>query len=38
MTPVVISTTKEKYKAAAKKALENFADLFVLKIKYSKKA
>lgn len=38
MTPVVISTTKEKYKAAAKKALENYADMFVLKIKYSKKA
>lgn len=38
MTPVVVSTTKAQYKAAAKKALENFADMFVLKIKYSKKA
>jgi hypothetical protein len=38
MTPVVISTTKAQYKAAAKKALENYADMFVLKIKYSKKA
>ncbi|HTN18772.1 MAG TPA: hypothetical protein VL092_13890 [Chitinophagaceae bacterium] len=35
MNPVVISTTKEKYKAAAKKALQNYADLFVLKIRYS---
>ena len=38
MTPVVISTTKAQYKAAATKALENFADMFVLKIKYAKKA
>jgi hypothetical protein len=38
MTPVVISTTKAQYKAAAKKALENFADMFVLKIKYAKQA
>jgi len=38
MTPVVISTTKAQYKAAAKKALENYADLFVTKIKNSKKS
>lgn len=38
MTPVVIYTTKAQYKSAAKKALENFADIFILKIKYSKKA
>lgn len=31
MTPVVIETTREKYKAAAKKALENYADAFVEK-------
>jgi hypothetical protein len=37
MTPVVISTTKAKYKEAAKKALENYADIFAAKIKYSKK-
>lgn len=35
MNPVLISTTKEKYKAAARKALQNFADMFVAKIKYS---
>lgn len=35
--PVVISTTKEKYKAAAKKALENFADTFIAKAKVMKK-
>lgn len=29
MTPVVIETTVEKYKAAAKKALEKFADVFI---------
>jgi hypothetical protein len=38
MTPVVITTTKAKYKAAVKKALENYADMFVAKIRYSKKA
>ncbi len=37
MTPVVISTTKSKYKAAAMKALYNYADIFVAKIRYSKK-
>lgn len=35
MNPVVITTTKEKYKAAAQKALHNYADLFVAKIKFS---
>jgi trehalose-6-phosphate synthase len=38
MTPVVISTTKAQYNAAAKKALENYADMFVAKMKYSRKA
>jgi hypothetical protein len=38
MTPVVISTTRAQYKEAAKKALENYADMFVTKIKMSKKA
>ena len=38
MTPVVITTTKAQYKAAAKKALENYADFFVAKIRFSKKA
>jgi hypothetical protein len=31
MSPVVIETTREKYKAAAKKALEKYADAFVAK-------
>ena len=31
--PVVIYTTKEKYLAAAKKALENYADAFVAQVK-----
>ena len=31
MQPVVIQTTKEKYKAAAKEALEKYADAFVAK-------
>lgn len=35
--PVVISTTREKYKAAAKKALEKYADAFIAKIKQMKK-
>jgi hypothetical protein len=35
--PVVISTTKENYKAAAKKALEKYADAFVAKLKQMKK-
>jgi hypothetical protein len=30
-TPVVITTTREKYKVAAKKALEKYADAFVAK-------
>jgi len=38
MTPVVVSTTKAQYKAAAKKALENYADAFVAKIQMSKKS
>lgn len=38
MTPVVISTTKEAYKEAVRKALQNYADLFVAKIMFSKKA
>lgn len=33
MTPVVIETTREKYKAAAKKALEKYADAFIAKTK-----
>jgi hypothetical protein len=37
MTPVVIETTRDKYKAAAKKALEKYADAFVEKIGSSKK-
>jgi hypothetical protein len=36
MTPVVIETTREKYKAAAKKALENYADAFVERAKEGK--
>lgn len=35
--PVVISTTKEKYKTAAKKALEKYADAFVAKLLQMKK-
>lgn len=31
MTPVLIETTREKYKTAAKKALEKYADAFVAK-------
>lgn len=30
--PVIISTTKEKYKTAAKKALENYVDTFIAKV------
>jgi len=37
MTPVVIETTRDKYKAAAKKALEKYADAFIEKINSSKK-
>ncbi len=33
MTPVVIETTRAKYKEAAKKALEKYADAFVAKTK-----
>lgn len=35
--PVVISTTREKYKAAAKKALEKYADAFIAKLLQLKK-
>jgi hypothetical protein len=35
--PVVISTTKEKYKTAAKKALEKYADAFVARLLQMKK-
>ncbi len=35
-TPVVISTTRDKYKAAAKRALEKYADVWIEKIKESK--
>lgn len=38
LTPMVVSTTKQKYMEAAKKALENYADMFVAKIQGSKKA
>ncbi len=31
LTPILIQTTREKYKAAAKKALEKYADAFVVK-------
>jgi hypothetical protein len=37
MTPVLIETTREKYKAAAKKALEKYADAFIAKAKEVKK-
>jgi len=33
MTPVVVETTRDKYKAAAKKALEKYADAFIAKTK-----
>lgn len=36
-TPVVIETTREKYKAAAKKALENYADSFIALAKSGEK-
>ncbi len=36
-TPLVIETTKEKYKAAAKKTLEKYADAFVVKCKQIRK-
>jgi len=36
MNPVVIETTRDQYKAAAKKALENYADAFVAFQKQSK--
>jgi hypothetical protein len=38
MTPVVIETTKDKYKDAAKKTLEKYADAFVAKAKLLKKS
>ena len=37
MTPIVVSTTKAQYKAAALKALQNYADIFSAKVRYSKK-
>ena len=37
MTPVVVETTKDKYKAAAKKTLEKFAEAFVDKVNGFKK-
>ncbi|MCW3120559.1 MAG: hypothetical protein JWQ38_51 [Flavipsychrobacter sp.] len=37
MKPVVVETTREQYKAAAKKALEKYADAFVAKVKIMKK-
>lgn len=37
MDPVVIETTREKYKSAAKKALEAYADSFIAKAKEMKK-
>jgi len=37
MDPVVIETTREQYKAAAKKALEKYADTFVAKVQEMKK-
>ena len=35
--PIVISTTREQYKMAAKKALEQYADDFIAKVKAMKK-
>jgi hypothetical protein len=35
-TPVVITTTKDKYKTAAKKALERYADTWIAKIQESR--
>lgn len=37
MTPMVVTTTKAQYKAAARKALENYADAFIAKMQASKK-
>jgi hypothetical protein len=37
MQPVVVETTKEKYKAAAKEALDRYADAFIAKILMLKK-
>jgi len=37
MDPVVIETTREQYKSAAKKALEAYADSFIAKVKEMKK-
>ena len=37
MTPVLIETTKMKYKEAAKKTLEKYADAFVAKTKLIQK-
>lgn len=38
MTPILIQTTKEKYKASAKKALEKYAEAFVAKVKAVRKS
>jgi hypothetical protein len=38
MTPVVIETTREQYKAAAKKALENYANEFIAMVNEKKKS
>ena len=37
LQPYIVETTKEQYKAAAKKALERFADAFIAKAKAMKK-
>ncbi len=37
MNPVVIETTREKYKSAAKTALEKYADTFIAKVQEEKK-
>lgn len=37
LTPVLIQTTKDKYKEAAKKSLEKYADAYVAKVKQLKK-
>lgn len=37
LTPVLIQTTRDKYKTAAKKAMETYADALVEKIKMGEK-
>jgi predicted metal-dependent TIM-barrel fold hydrolase len=37
LQPYIVETTREQYKAAAKKALERFADAFIAKAKAMKK-